>query len=69
MFKKIWAILNGKKTAIGMVLIAIVTACEQVGWIPAGSAEFLIAILGAFGVTAIGVGHKLYKAGASACDK
>ena len=57
----IWQALDGYKSAIGIISTALVTASEQMGWLPAGSTQFWTLFLTALGITVVGVVHKQMK--------
>jgi hypothetical protein len=64
--RNIWQWLDGRKVKIGLFIIIVAGGAEQVGWMPQGSCAFITSILTGLGITAVGVGHKLYKAGEAA---
>lgn len=55
--KSVWRWLDGKKTAIGMVLIFVSGGLEAIG-APAETLEVLALVIGA-----LGLGHKAVKRG------
>ncbi len=63
MFTKVWEFLDGKKTVVGSVIVALSVAA---GYLPAVLAFFGVAAVKASTIvgvvtTVVGVAHKVYK--------